>query len=606
MAPPSDVVPSGFFVLQTSHETTSLYSSVGTWDASSRLEPDARPNRRQRLDPDHVFASSHTPAQDPTVRREIPYLPNPSLQRNDDLFVLIETRFRGRDRSHHLIVLDASEALDAVLRRAVTGATVDELVRDLQALLGSEVPRADVEAFADELIDSQVLVPETVPTLTGADPGEQLLATCGEHPALQSMGDRLRRDGPFQTDLIRPGRCELGPGVAEEIQRILPLLDRFPRPPQKQSLDRFRDALVERYGEHREVPLTTVFDPEAGLDFGPTPGHTARRIPPPGWLVERVRTARDRNDFEIVVEEGDLGDPDAEHPLPPLPDAFQVMASVATGSPEALDRGDFRLWFRGLSGPSGACLLGPLCHADETLRRHVEAHLRQEESLDPEAIFAEIVHWPEGRSAASATRPRLRPYEIPVFSHASVDEDHQIPLDDLLVRVAADGRIVLRSARLGRRVEPRLSAPHYFGGSPHAVYRFLGAVQSQGVLGGWSWTWGSLATEDFLPRVRMGRVVWAPAQWRIPASEIGALANPSYRTERRLPRWVVRADLAMSPPLDLEDSEALETLLADVRRDVPLGLVEMFPGPDELLVRTVDGCYANSLIVPFVRTARSS
>lgn len=515
------VVPSGFFVLSA----PSTVHSVGRIGETSRLEIDAPIERRSRLDPDFVFALSHELGRDPAVRREIRFRPNPSLQRNEDLLVLIETRFQERTRSHLLVVLDASEPVDVLLRRATAGATLEELTHELLALLGSEGLRDHAESFVEELLDGQVLVPEIVPTLTGADPSTQWLEACREHPSLRAEGKRLQKTGPFQTDLIRPGPYAIGPVVVTELQRALALLNRLPRPPRKQSLDRFRDAFLDRYGEDREVPLTTVFDPESGLGFGPFPGQTALRSPTPDWLVDRVESALERGDAEIELDERELPKPAVEDSLPPLPDAFHVMAGVDASDPEALDRGDFRLWFQGLAGPSGARLLGHLCHADETLRRHVEAHLRQEEALNPEAIFAEIVHLPPGSPGNVPARPRLREYEIPLLARSSADESRQIPLDDLLLRVT-EGRFVLRSARLDRRVLPRLSAADYFGGSPHAVYRFLGAVQSEGVLGGWSWDWGSLANRPVLPGVRCGRLVLARPRQR--DSETGEPTEASF------------------------------------------------------------------------------
>src|SRR5262249_56976435 len=88
-----------------------------------------------------------------------------------------------------------------------------------------------------------------------------------------------------------------------------------------------------------------------------------------------------------------------------VPDAFAVFATIGARSAEAIRRGDFRLLLTGVAGPSGARLLGRFCHADPALRRFVETHLRAEESLHPKAIFAEIVHLPEGRMGNILARP---------------------------------------------------------------------------------------------------------------------------------------------------------------------------------------------------------
>jgi hypothetical protein len=65
-------------------------------------------------------------------------------------------------------------------------------------------------------------------------------------------------------------------------------------------------------------------------------------------------------DCEVALSEADL-DGLAEPEPPPLPDAFALVATVAAASPEALERGDFRVVVRGADGPSGARLLARFC-----------------------------------------------------------------------------------------------------------------------------------------------------------------------------------------------------------------------------------------------------
>ena len=162
-------------------------------------------------------------------------------------------------------------------------------------------------------------------------------------------------------------------------------------------------------------------------------------------------------------------------------------------------RGDFRLFLAGVVGPSGARLLGRFCHADPDLAAGVAAHLPAEEALRPDAVFAEVVHLPEGRLGNILARPTYRGYEIPYLGRSAAPAGRQLPLSDL--RVSVDGgRVVLRSARLGREVVPRLTSAHNFAAG-QGVYRFLCALQGQGVAGGLGWDWGPLAGSAFLPRV---------------------------------------------------------------------------------------------------------
>ena len=63
------------------------------------------------------------------------------------------------------------------------------------------------------------------------------------------------------------------------------------------------------------------------------------------------------------------------------------------------------------------------------LRQHVEGHLRAEEALQPDAVFAEVVHLPEnGRTGNVILRPALRAYEIPYLGQSGVPAERQIPV----------------------------------------------------------------------------------------------------------------------------------------------------------------------------------
>ena len=201
-----------------------------------------------------------------------------------------------------------------------------------------------------------------------------------------------------------------------------------------------------------------------------------------------------------------------------------------------------------VGGPSGANLLGRFCHADPDLLANVAAHLRDEEALDPDAIFAEVVHLPEGRLGNILLRPVLRRCEIPYLGRSGAPADQQIPVTDLTLRLVDDG-FVLRSRRLGRRIVPRLTSAHNFTRRTLNIYRLLCLLQSEGRLHGCTWDWGALAALPFLPRVTYGRLVFARATWRVtrddirPLKEAGSVEPAQYDSGSALARRTSAAAL---------------------------------------------------------------
>jgi thiopeptide-type bacteriocin biosynthesis protein len=430
----------------------------------------------------------------------------------------------------------------------------------------------------------------------------------------------------FQVDMVKPvTKASLGPAVLEEIQRGVMILHRLARRPRDDRLDRFREAFVTRY-EGRVVPLVEALDEETGVGFDSLDGQMTdasslldglsfpkSAMEQAVWshrescLLRKLVEALGSSATEIVLEPEDL-EGMAEKKPPPLPAAFAVMATLAAASETALAAGEFQVLFSGLSGPSGARLLGRFCGTDPQLHTMVNEHLRAEEALDAEAIFAEIIHLPEGRLGNILARPILRDYEIPYLGQASVPPEQQIAVTDLRIAVAG-GRIILTSSRLGRRVTPRLTSAHNFHTS-HGIYRFLCALQGHGIAGDLAWDWGPLRSAPFLPRVVSGQLVLCRASWRARPDELKQFVQASgfrcfqavqaWRDKRRLPRWIALAEGDNELPIDLDNVQSIETFVELVKGRQEATLLEFFPGSDQLCARGPEGHFTHELVVPFI------
>jgi thiopeptide-type bacteriocin biosynthesis protein len=643
--------------------------SVGTLGPQTRLELQARERYRRhtRLDMDYLVLLTEALAREPELRRALAFDVNSSLYPARGHFCYCEVRCNAKGWTHHKVALQPSDYLEATLARARGGATPAELAAALIEQ-DSEASEEEAAEYVGDLIDNQVLVSELVPAVTGTDPVGGLAARLRRRGAI-TVADRLGQvreglealdtGGPgadpacyrrlarllkglpgevhlgrlFQVDMVKPAAAlTLGSAVLAEIRRGVALLHRLARRRGDDPLARFREAFVNRY-EGREVPLVEALDEDSGIGFDTTDAGASGAsalldeltFPKPAeeamaWgrrealLLRRLGEALAGGAGEIALGPQDLDEMAEPHP-PPLPDAFAVLATLAARSEGALDRGEFRLMLGGVSGPSGARLLGRFCHADPQLHRSVEQHVRAEEALHPDAVFAEIVHLPEGRLGNILARPVLRGYEVPYLGAAGVPAAGRIPVTDLRVSVA-NGQVILRSERLGRRVMPRLTSAHNFHAG-QGIYRFLCALQGQGAARELGWDWGPLRDAPFLPRVVSGRLVLARARWQVRPEDLRTLGRPrgaarfravqSWRAGRRLPRWIALADADNELATDLDNVLAAETFVELVKgRAGGATLVELFPGPDELCVRGPEGRFVHELVVPFVRIGQAA
>jgi thiopeptide-type bacteriocin biosynthesis protein len=628
-----------------------------------RLPPRNQYQRYSRIDMDYVWALAEAVEHDPVLRHAFTYATNNSLYEVAGRLRLAEGRVAESGRSYHLVAIDKTPELTTVLEHARDGTTLHALA---QALINDEITQVDAEEYVAELADSQVLVADIRPPVTGDDPMDYLITTFSGHLETAEVGKRLDEvraelksidaEGPgvspsrygwvaeqlsslpakpnpsrlVQVDLVKPAlHATLSGSVVTEMETGARMLHQLAPNYGGDALSRFREGFSARY-ETREVPLVEALDEEIGIGFQRSESPLAdaspllAQLPFPGIDGDAQRwTARDAlllnklahavadGAREINLQPSDVRNLATENP-PPLPDAFHVMATVAASSEAAIARGDFRILLHSVGGPSGARMLGRFCHADHWLLELVRTHLRAEESHQPERLFAEIVHLPEGRIGNILCRPVLRDYEIPYLGRSGVSSDYQIPVTDLLVSVR-EREVVLRSRRLGREIIPRLTTAHNYGWRSLGLYRFLCALQQQNVMGGLGWDWGALETAPFLPRVVSGKLVLSRACWNLDETDVRAVIDAggsgslrdlqAWRTRLRLPRHIALADDDNELVVDLDNILSVAAFAHQLRGRRRATLFEMFPPPDQLCVTGPEGHFVHELIVPFVKTA---
>ncbi|MBL0210363.1 MAG: lantibiotic dehydratase [Holophagaceae bacterium] len=629
--------------------------STGTWNHASHLSVGCWPECRKsvRLDWSVLEILVDRLEREAEVRSFLDYRPNTSLYAQGGWYRYLERRDQaGQGRSYHLEAVEATPHLDLALQQAQEGACLEDLTACLARRM--EVEPTAAQVFLNQLIDAQVLCGGLCPPLTDPDPLGRVIQILQSHPATAPMTgplfavvsqlDAIQRSplgskpggyhglsasladlgiptetrDVLQVDLFRPSPgLALSPKVRQALEEGADRLRRLTQPPDETPLDRFRAAFEARYGS-RWMPLLEVLDEESGIGFDGAPPQDSpllmdlpiQRPAPPRPLSRRdlflmAQIPRWQGATAWELEDADLEALTNPEPQP-FPASFAALASLAASSPSALDRGEFQFWMEAYSGPTAARWLGRFASGDPELKGRLQSHLQKEEALRPEAVFAEVLHVPEGRTGNVLARPSLRGYEIPFLATPGVPGDKAIRPSDLRVTVRGN-HVFLASARLGREVIPRLSSAHNFNRGP-VLYRFLANLQDQdGRPGGWSW--GALAELPFLPRVTCGRQVLCKARWRIESRELKEAQADSregawdafqrLRKTRKLPRLVLLTDADNSLLVDLDQVLWVETLHHLVSSRSTFTLTECFPDPGQALVASPEGRFAHELVIPF-------
>jgi thiopeptide-type bacteriocin biosynthesis protein len=611
-----------------------------------------------RLDMDYVTSLTLSLRNDTRIARELNYWPNSSLRRVGSHWHYVELRVAGEKRTHHLVQVEADDYLDATIQRAEGGSNFNELVNTvIRRSSDGSISQEEAAEFVLDLIRNEVLISNLAPAITGSQPLDDVIEILGNVPpaadatkTLRCVRDQMvrlsdKRLGAsiseyreiesalkffpvsvdparlFQVDLTKPvANAVLSQTVIDEIVRSGEIMVRVGQSGEMPALRQFRDAFLARY-EHATVPLMEVLDDEVGIGFGPPTADTSpllkglalgggNRSAEPDLRARLLQEIARGREFtkELNIDLTDL--PPFENPRVPLPSALFLHVALVANNMEEVNAGKYKICFQGWAGPSGARLFGRFCHWDPQLNDLVKQHLRQEEATEPDVLFAEVVHLPEGRIGNVLCRPVLRDYEIVYLGKSGAPEGRQLPVSDLLVSLDPQNRIRLYSKRLGRRIVPRLTNAHgYFNQTLSPVYRFLCYLQHEdNAMPGFNW--GNAESLDFLPRLSVGRTIISLARWLLRNDEIKKLtvegghhafkAMRELRERRHIPRWILLTQGDQSLPFDFDNPLSVDAFLHVVKRSQEATIEEMYPGPEDLCVTGPEGHFLHELIIPFI------
>jgi thiopeptide-type bacteriocin biosynthesis protein len=607
--------------------------------------------------------------RDQEVVRTQRFFVNSTIYEVGDRVRYTERQGEGDDAKFGLVAVEKTPYLMATLRRAVAGATGGELAAGLSTD-DPEISDSEALGFVEQLAGAGLLVSGLVPPLTGCDAGSHLAVQLARSLVTRPIAERLERvisqlaetdaKDPeraladylaladtlqalpghthpahlVQVDLYKPAiHASVDGRVVSEALRGVNALWMLDCWPEETPTDRFITAFRERYGD-QEVPLLEALDEDVGIGFEPSGASDPEPLltgiamvprddhpPQTTWgdrevlLLAKLQAAWSSDENEIHLTEKDLL-PLADKPRADLPGAFHVWFSIAANSPTALREGNFRLFLRGASGPSGINPIARFCHLDPGLDEAVREFVRQEEAREPDRIFAEIVHLPKGRMGNILQRPILRGYEIPFLGVSGVAPSCQIPASDLMVS-ATGGRLMLRSRRLQREVVPRLSSAHNYSSAKNvSVYRFLGLLKDQSLSTRLVWRWGPFENSPSLPRVSIGRVVLSRACWRLSEDERSHWKRLSgtkrFRKVRDwcdrwgLPRLICLKESDQEFLVDLSNALAVDSLVAHMEPNGDTTFVEMFPGEADLCCHGPEGRFVHEILMPFVREGKAT
>ncbi|GAB3583379.1 lantibiotic dehydratase [Amycolatopsis endophytica] len=386
-------------------------------------------------------------------------------------------------------------------------------------------------------------------------------------------------DDVIQTDLRLDIEATLPAALGAEAARAAEVLWRWGRTAGPVWLGEYRKRFLERYGSDRVVPLLELLDDNRGLGL---PDFTARRSDSGPAVLDLVLAAARSGRTEVELDDETV---DVLAPEPPerRPVSMELCAEIHASSWEALCTGEFRLVVgENLGSPQAGSTIARFAHLMPELGTELTTLVRD----GSPAGAAQVACRPRTtRSANVASVPQRLPVRIPVGCGPAVADVRDLALDELAVGATQD-ELYLVDLDSGERVTP-VSGSMLNPRSGHIppVARFLLELGEQENPSCLPWRWGALSTAPFLPRVRYGRTVLAPARW-LPSREMldvpadWSAAVRSWRERWDVPRRVQLTSSDNRIVIDLDDPGHRTVFQAELRKTPRLVVQEVLSHGD--------------------------
>ncbi|MEV6527456.1 lantibiotic dehydratase [Longispora sp. NPDC051575] len=438
---------------------------------------------------------------------------------------------------------------------------VDGLAHVLDVLTSAGA--ADFNDLADLVGQLRVLHADLTSHNTTTDPREAATVRGTVTAVMRDLFPEARHQ--LMVDLRLDGQVSLPPQVLADAARAAQVLVATgTRPFGSMAWLEYHAAFRDRYGPGALVPVLDLVG-ESGLGY--PAGYLGGPAPRPSW---RVVTDRDAYLMALIqqatlhgADEIDLTGADIDALGPPLRDRADMVPparvelgfAVHAADPAAVDRGEFTVQVTGIPR-TPTSMAGRFAHLLDAADR--DGLARSLTGPREESVLVAQVSFPPRRIAAEnvARTGRLTPAVISLSEHP---DGEVVGVDELAVTADAE-QMYLVHAPTGRRVVPVL--PHALDVIAHMppLARFIAEVADARTATVDPFDYGTARNLKFVPRIRHGRVILAPARWLLPNTLITATPAASWEAALKdwLGRWRVPARIVVCQhdtrlPLDLDE-----------------------------------------------------
>lgn len=559
-----------YFIRQTTNCTPfGYFSSVGTINWKKNVDNKLLINDLNhdvRLDNELLYEIIKKLKSIRVIRENLRYKPNNSIYSYGDQLRYIEEYFNNNELKYKISSIEHMEIISDILKAAGPGIKINDLVSFLRNDKGYPYDKQDILDFLESLIDEQILISNLQINSTGEQPFKIILDILREVCIntsdeisdsvykkllnIQNLIDQLinneidfvygfeRISGILTTlqiqydpkkilqiDLYSKLEGGLNPDIQNDLETALGIFSLLPQNENLHRLEEFKKKFLSRY-EFEAIPIMEAIDTDAGISFGEfkyqsdniflekayfaTTHHsttvgTSAQIEFKNYVHKKYIESHKKNDYIIYIEEKELDN--FKPRLEKLSPTFQMIISILNTqqSPEIL--------LSTCGNSSAAKLIARFGNFSSEINDTLHEITNIEKEFYRDCIVAEIVHIPEHRIGNVTFRPVIRDYEIPILTQSLLNEEFQIPLNDIYITVR-NNLIIIFSKSRKLRIIPKLTNAHNYNKKTSPIYQLLSELEYQGVIPSLTFDLSELnIASPFIPRIQFKNIILHPATW---------------------------------------------------------------------------------------------
>lgn len=520
-------VPFGFFASVT----------MGKWAASGRIAlTEAPKDLRAFVQPGEWLLRKLVNQRTDHVPLTDLFEPNPTLYRVKKFYRFIKEEYSpDSQKIFQLQSSPYSQVLRNLLQFCRNGQSKEMIIHRI--CKEAHCSLADSSEYFEFLKDAQILLSKNRPGISGRhafNANQNFIRQLPEVADLQTLGKQLLtmiNDGLLQEDndlfntiLVRhPKRATIDIKYQQDLRQGFTALNRLCPADELPALSLFKSQYIKHF-ENERIPLLLALDPELGI------GYQTEQYESPNPLLETVNIRPRKHNaneslwspahrylmaawLEMERKQQTCMSLD-EDGLMQLPEGDQMLSRLGFSALFSITAEG--LFIETAGGANPAALIGRFTVADQAILDASSEIASQTEQLNPELIFAEILHIADAHIDNVNRREQIWSYQLPLLAGIHRDGTSvTLRLDDLYVEVTGD-LVYLWSKKHQKYVIPRLTSAYNHSIDQLPLFRFLADLSYQ-----YSRTQLSFDLINYFPgfryypRVSYQQVILSRATWII-------------------------------------------------------------------------------------------